>query len=281
MNKPLTLLSVFIFFVFLITNTSCKNKVNTLQDDSAKVESVSDSANFNFSGIKEQIKVLAKKMNESKDVTLLLNEAGASYIADITLPVEYLDKPASNDKMSFYWGMYIFDMFYAKTYNREDQFLKLSGNVNKLKMNLGLSEELNEIEKYNERIKINKDNSDSVNTIIEEASEVWFKQMAENHTNTLIYSIVGNNIEALYILTQLTLLASDNSKLLAIVNEQHTQINNLFSLIDLVKDDANIKTLYEEINKVSVIFKNNPSVTVKELSEISPLIESLRNKILN
>lgn len=280
MNKRLTFLSVFIFFVLLITNTGCKNKVNSTQDDSVKVESVCDSSNFNFSGIKEQIKVLAKKLNEPKDVTVLLNEAGASYIADITLPVEYLEKPVSNDKMSFYWGMYIFDMLYAKTYNREDQFLKLSENVNKLKMNLGLSEELNEIEKYNERIKINKDNTDSVNVIIEEASEVWFKQMAENHTNTLIYSIVGNNVEALYILTQLTLLASDNSKLLAIVNEQHTQINTLFSLIDLVKDDANIKTLYEEINKVSVIFKNNPTVTIKELNEISPLIESLRNKIL-
>ncbi|MBP7506505.1 MAG: hypothetical protein KA807_01675 [Prolixibacteraceae bacterium] len=281
MNKQLTALSILIFSVFLIINTGCRKKVNPNQDNLSKVESVSDSANFNYSGIKEQIKILAKKLNEPKDITLLLNEAGASYIADITLPVEYLDKPISNDKMSFYWGMYIFDMLYAKTYNREDQFLKLRENENKLKMNLGLSGELNEIEKYNERIKINKDNSDSVNTIIEEASEVWFKQMADNHTNTLIYSIVGNNVEALYILTQLTLLASDNSKLLTIVNEQHSQINTLFSLIEIIKDDVNIKTLYDDLNKVSDIFKNNPSITVKELNEIAPKIEIIRNKILN
>ncbi len=281
MKKQLTILSILLFTVFIFTNTSCNNKAKSGQDDPLKVEGNSDTAKFDYSNLKEQVKVLAKKLNEPKDLTLLLNEAGASYIADITLPVDYLDKPVSNDKMSFYWGMYLFDMLYAKTYNREDQFLKLRESENKLKMNLGLSEELNEIEKYNERIKINKENNDSVSSIIEEASEVWFKQMADNHTNTLIYSIVGNNIEALYILTQLTLLASDNSKLLALVNEQHPQINTLFSLINLVKDDTNIKTLYDEINKVSDIFKNNPSITSKELNKIAPLVESLRNKILN
>lgn len=281
MKNQLTILTVLIFNVFLFTNTSCSNKAKSGQDDSINVEQNCDTAKVDYSNVKEQVKVLAKKLNEPKDITQLLNEAGASYIADITLPVDYLDKPVSNDKMSFYWGMYIFDMLYAKTYKREDQFLKLRESENKLKMNLGLSKELNEIEKYTERIKTNKNNSDSVNAIIEEVSEVWFKQMADNHTNTLIYSIVGNNIEALYILTQLTLLASDNSKLLVIVNEQHPQINTLFSLIELVKNDENIKTLYDDINKVSDIFKNNSSITSTQLNEIAPLVESIRNKILN
>jgi len=264
----------------LITLSGCNQskKKKTDQTGPEKIFATTDS--FNLADRKEEILTRIAELHESPDIVPLINEAGASYIMDLTVPIENTERLLTRDKLSFFWGMLVFDMIYAKVYNRQDRLAEVSDLEYRFKMELGLEEELKKAERYNERIQQNKNNTDSLNILFEEATETWLNDMSSDHFDVLVYSFVGNNVEALYILSQLTLLASDNSKLLHIVNQQREHLSEFLSLIGLIAEDQNIQPYYENLARVAGLFKTNEVITDAELEEIALLIEEVRNKMI-
>ncbi|MCF8357709.1 MAG: hypothetical protein K9H26_03050 [Prolixibacteraceae bacterium] len=259
--------------------SGCNPSTGSKSDKSEK--SVATSDTFCLQDVKEQVVGLVMEMNEAEDIVPLLNKAGASYISDLTVPIELAEKQMTEFDQSLFWGMVVFDMIYAKTYNRTDVLAKVSDLEYKFKMELGLGEALKKVEGYQKRIEANKDNKDSLEVLFDEAMNIWFSELAENHLNVLVYSTLGNTVEALYVTTQLTLLATDNSELLALVNKQHGQVAKFFSLLKLIRNDENVKPYYDDLEHVAATFSKNETINEALLKDIAGKIEKVRNGMVD
>jgi hypothetical protein len=237
---------------------------------------------FDAAKVRDEIVETVRKMPSEKEIATLLNEAGASYILDLTVPASEVEKMMTKTAQSFGLGLYSFDLLYASVYNRGDIAAEISDVSEQLIDNLGLRDELISTMNYTGRLKANTDNKDSVEYIVTENMNYFHHQMSMgDEPGVYALSVIGSNVEALYVLSQTTLLAQNNKKMLEVMSKQTERVNLVFTLLEIMSGDDNIKPYYEQFKPVVNIFKENPNITDKELAEIGPLMETVRKNILN
>jgi hypothetical protein len=236
---------------------------------------------FDAVKLKDQIVETIRQMPSEKEVATLLNESGASYIFDLTVPAEQAEKFMTKSDQSFGLGLYSFDLLYASVYNRGDVAAEISNVSEKLIDDLGLRDELISSRNYLGRIRTNTNNKDSLDYLVTQDMNHFHQQMSTgDQPDVYALSVIGSNVEALYILSQSTMLAQNNAKMLEIMNKQNERVKLVFTLLELMSGDENIKPYYEQFKPVVAIFEANPRITVKELAEIGPLMETVRKNIL-
>jgi len=237
---------------------------------------------FDVVEIKDEIVETISKMPSEKEVVTLLNEAGASYILDLTVPAEDAERLITKADQSFGLGLYSFDLLYASVYNRGDVATGIADVSEQLIDELGLRDQLVSTQDYMARIRENADNKDSLDYLVTENMNYYHQQMSEgDQPGVYALSVIGSNVEALYVLSQTTLLAQNNEKMLYVMNQQHERVNLVFTLLELMSGDDNIKPYYEEFKPVVTIFEEHPKITDEELAEIGPLMEKVRKNILD
>ena len=182
---------------------------------------------------------------------------------------------------SFGLGLYSFDLIYATVYNRGDKAAEISQVSQKLIDNLGLREQLISSKNYLGRIKENSKNKDSLDYLVTQDLNHFHQQMSTgDQPDVYALSVIGSNVEALYILSQSTLLANNKAKMLDIMSRQTERVKLVFTLLELMSGDENIKPYYEQFKPVVTIFEENQTITEKELAQIAPLMETVRKNIL-
>lgn len=261
-------------------NVDTKTKEKKSTDSTGKVASVEVEV-FDAVKIKDQIVETIRKMPGEKEVATLLNESGASYIIDLTVPTNQAEKLMTKSDQSFGLGLYSFDLIYASIYNRGDKAAEISKVSEQLIDKLGLTNELISSKNYLGRIKNNTGNKDSLDHLVTQELNHFHQQMsAGNQPDVYALSVIGSNVEALYILSQSTLLAKNNAKMLDIMSRQNERVKLVFTLLELMSGDETIKPYYEQFKPVVTIFEQNPKITDKELAQIGPLMENVRKNIL-
>ena len=271
--------------IALILFAGCNTSTKTKEDKgttSSGQEAYVEVEVFDAVKIKDQIVETIRQIPSEKEVVTLLNEAGASYILDLTVPTDAAEKMMTKSDQSFGLGLYSFDLLYASVYNRGDVATQISDVSEKLIDNLGLRGDLASTEKYMAKIKANADNKDSLDYIVTENMNYYHQQMsASDQPDVYALSVIGSNVESLYILSQTTLLAQNNEKMLYVMNQQHERVQLVFTLLELMSGDEDIKPYYEQFKPVVTIFEENETITENELAEIGPLMEEVRKNILN
>jgi hypothetical protein len=274
-----------LFSLALILVSACNFSSKTKEKKgttSSGQEAYVEVETFDAVKIKDQIVETINKMPSEKEVVTLLNEAGASYIFDLTVLPEQAEKMMTKADQSFGLGLYSFDLLYASVYNRGDVAAEITDVSEQLIDNLGLREELISSKNYLGRIKENVDNKDSLDYLVTQDMNHFHQQMSEgDQPDVYALSVIGSNVEALYILSQTTLLASNNARMLQIMSAQTERVKLVFTLLELMSGDESIKPYYEQFKPVVTIFEENQNITEKELAEIGPLMEAVRKNILN
>jgi hypothetical protein len=261
-------------------NPSTKTKEIKGTTSDGKVASVQVEV-FDAVKIKDQIVETIAKIPSEKEVVTLLNESGASYIIDLTIPAEQSEKLLTKTDQSFGMGLYAFDLLYASVYNRGDKVTEISRVTEDIIDKLGLKGELISTKNYVGRMKANVDNKDSLDYLVTEDINHYHQQLAAGeHPDVYALSVIGSNVEALYVLSQTTLLAKNNTKLLSVMNSQSGRVQLIFSLLELMSGDENVKPYYEKFKPVVAFFGENMKITEKELAQIAPLMETIRGNIL-
>ena len=282
--KNLITTNAIAFSLALILIGGCNSSTKTKADKgttSSGQEAYVEVEVFNAVKVKDQIVETINKMPSEKEVVNLLNEAGASYILDLTVPVEQAEKLMTKSDQSFGLGLYSFDLLYASIYNRGDVAAEISTVSEKIIDNLALREELISSTNYLGRIKTNTGNKDSLDYLVTQDMNHFHQQMStSDQPDVYALSVIGSNVEALYILSQTTLLAKDKTKLLDIMNKQTERVNLVFTLLEIMSGDEKIKPYYEQFKPVVAIFEQNPRITETELAQIGPLMETVRKNIL-
>ena len=194
-------------------NSSTKTKENKGTTSSGQ-EAYVEVEVFDAVKIKDQIVETIDKMPSEKEIVTLLNEAGASYILDLTVPAEQAEKLMTESEQSFGLGLYSFDLLYASVYNRGDVAAEISDVSEQLIDELGLRDELITSQNYLGRIKENADNKDSLDYLVSENLNYFHQQMsAGDRPGVYALSVIGSNVEGLYVLSQTTMLANNKDKI--------------------------------------------------------------------
>ena len=195
-------------------NSSTKTKVEKGTTSSGQQASVEVEV-FDALKVRDQIVETIRKMPSEKEIATLLNEAGASYIFDLTVSAGQAEKMMTKSAQSFGLGLYSFDLLYASVYNRGDIAAEISDVSKQLIDNLGLRDELISTIDYTGRLKASAGNKDSLDIIVAENMNYFHQQMSMgDEPGVYALSVIGSNVEALYVLSQTTLLAKNNSKCL-------------------------------------------------------------------
>ena len=261
-------------------NSGTKTKEKKGTTSSGQVASVEVEV-FDAVKIKDQIVETISKMPSEKEVATLLNEAGAAYIFDLTVPAEQAEKLMTKSDQSFGLGLYSFDLLYASVYNMGAAAGEISQVSEQLIDKLGLRNELISTKNYLGRIKANTSNKDSLDFLVTQDLNHFHQQMSTgDQPDVYALSVIGSNVEALYILSQSTLLAKNKTKLLDVMSKQTERVKLVFTLLEMMSGDENIKPYYEQFKPVVTIFEENQKITEKELAKIGPLMEKVRKNIL-
>lgn len=269
----------------LIVIAGCNSSTKTNEDKGTTSSGQKASVEvevFDAVEIKDQIVETIRQIPSEKEVVTLLNEAGASYIFDLTVPAEEAEKMMTKADQSFGLGLYSFDLLYASVYNRGDVASEISDISEELIDDLGLRGDLASTEDYMAKIKANANDKDSLDYIVTENMNYYHQQMStSDQPDVYALSVIGSNVESLYVLSQTTLLAQNNEKMLYVMNQQHERVRLVFTLLELMSGDEDIKPYYEQFKPVVTIFEENENITEQELAEIGPLMETVRKNILN
>ncbi|HCU62549.1 MAG TPA: hypothetical protein DGC94_15735, partial [Prolixibacteraceae bacterium] len=235
---------------------------------------------FDVMKIKDQIVEIINNSPKAPEVADFINKVGASYILDLTVPIDDVEKFMTKTQMGLGLGMYAFDLNYAKTFNRGDMVLKTTELEQQLLEKLGLQNEFTSQANYTKRLQDNAENKDSIDNLVNQIMNLAHQKFTtSNQPDTYALSFIGANIEALYILSQLSLFAQDNKPMIEFIGKQGERAKSIFSLLELMSGDQNVKPYYEKMKTIADYFEQHPTFTEKELNEISPMIESFRNEI--
>lgn len=275
--KSILLLAAIALFAVSCNNSAKKNKGTTSNGKEASVEV----EEFNVIKIKDQIVETIQNSPKAAEVAEMLSDAGASYILDLTVPIKDAEKLMTTTQMSLGLGMYAFDFQYANTYNRSDVVSAIGDIELQLIKKLGLEGDLTSSQNYIGRIKENSDNKDSVDYLVTQSMNFVNQKMAKSdRPDVYALSVIGANVEALHVLSQMAGLAADNSELIALMSKQKERAKTVFTLLELMSGDESVKPYYEKMVPVYNYMKDLTSFGDKELKEVSPMIEALRNSIL-
>ncbi|MGD9556272.1 MAG: hypothetical protein AB7V25_04570 [Mangrovibacterium sp.] len=235
---------------------------------------------FDAMKIKDQITEVINNSPKATEVAEFINKAGASYILDLTVPIDDVEKFMTETQMAIGLGMYGFDLFYAKTFNRSDMVIKISELEEQLIERLGLDNEFASTSNFRKRLQDNAENQDSIDILVNEMMNRAHQNFStSDQPGTYALSFIGANAEALYILTQVTLFAQNNKPMIEFIGKQDERANSIFTLLEMMSGDENVKPYYEKMKPIAAYFEQHPEFTEKELKEISPMIEAFRNEI--
>ena len=97
---------------------------------------------FDAVKLKDQLVEIIKTAPKPADLVDFINKGGYSYMADLTLPIENAEKYMTLAEQSLATGIYKFDLYYAKVYNRHDIVTEIFDVQQKLVGKIGLQSDI-------------------------------------------------------------------------------------------------------------------------------------------
>lgn len=263
---------IFLMLILILTGlTSCNRSIKADSQDGETAY------NDHYSSHRQEIMDIIKNSPKAKDIIDFLNARGAAYIYDITLPLENAGRFETTAESTLAAGVYSIDLYYAYLFRRYDMMAKSAEVAEQLMVRTGLLEELPDYS----RIKYNAQNPDSLeilmNLIYQRLHEsIQGKQMAQ--LEALLFT--GANIEAMYLLSQLTLYARDNQQMADFLMTKGEYARGLMRLLEILSRDSSVKPYYEKMKPIVAYFDTHPEMGPDEIKELAGLIEVVRNQML-
>lgn len=266
------LASVFIFF-------GCQQSTNKKGADN---KSVAEKI-MNQQDIKPDIKEALYQFPTPLEATVMLNNAKAAFIFDITNPVENLDKYMTEQAKALFLGVYSADLSYAAAYNRSDEIDKLLDCTGALSDELGISGIYNE--DLLDVIRDNYNNKDSLVNILSTVFDDTKKFLSNNNRDEVSVLIVsGGFIETMFLVTSLNLLSEENKGISEIILAQNENIKKLINILGVFKENELLASISKDLNQLKTFFEHNSAnengiLEKEKLEELKALIEQTRTNL--
>jgi hypothetical protein len=266
------------FLIFSSCGQSPKVKENQVKNSKGQTGTVEVEV-FDAVKLKDQLVGIIKTAPNSGELVDFINKVGYSYMADMTLSTDNVEKYITVAEQSLAVGIYKFDLLYAKAYNRFDVASQIFEVQENLIGKIGLQGDIASMKKYNERIRRNKENTDSLNVIISAVmNELAQSYLSGEHSGVYALSYISANIEGLYILSQIALMSKDNSEIIKVIGQQKERVKTNYQLLEIMAADPAVASIFEKMKPILSAFSST-EFTSKQLAEVTPLIAGLRNEM--
>jgi len=235
--------------------------------------------------IKPEIAKILNQFPTPFEVTTLIEKAKASFIFDLTNPVENLDKYLTEQSKALYLGVYGADLSYAAVYNRSEEINKLMECTGKLSDDLGMGGIYNEY--LVERVKKNYENRDSLVAIFTQVFEDTKNFLSKNNKDKVsVLIVVGSFVETMYLVANLNIIAKDNQELTKIIYNQEENLVKLLDILGSYSSDEAMKKIVEPLILVKDFYTSNPAkpnenLTATKANELKNLVDGARASLVN
>ncbi len=257
---------------------SCGNDTPT---DDVIGESASDTASKNL----DQQKISAQNVFNSipgpSELTRLVEEAALDYDFTLLNKDDALHKYTSDNMKALNLGVYGGDLAYSNVYEQSQDALLYLKCINSLCKKLGINDVFDE--KTADRLEANKDNRDSLLTIVTKSFLQADKFLRENqrpHTSSLM--VAGGWIEGLYLSAKVG-VKSKNKKFIKKMSEQGQSLADLISLVENAGITGDGVFVIDSLKDLKTSYDKIPANTVMDdamLVEIDQKVSALRKKII-
>lgn len=250
-------------------NTSTKKQENVTSDDADLVPK------------EEVIKELSGyPIPDSYEITKLIYESGAPYIMSLSNSAAKAGDYITHRDKVLNLGVYATDLCYATTYMMKQATMNYLEASKTLIDDLGISTTFN-ID-YAARIERNMDNRDSLINIVSESFGDTWNYLVQNEQDVLARLVVcGSWIEGMYITSNVSSRARDNTEILSILAKQKNSLIELVNLLEPVKDVEEVASIFQGLYNLQDIYEGvGDALTAEQLESITSQIEVLRSSIV-
>lgn len=233
----------------------------------------------------EQTKISAQNVFNSipgpGELSRLVEEAGLDYDPGILNNPDDLNKYVSDNFEALNLGVYGADMAYANIHQQSQESMLFLKCVNGLCKKLGIAGVFDD--KTVSRLEVNKENKDSLLTIINKSflqADQFLRDNQRPHTSSLM--VAGGWIEGLYLSAKVG-TQSKNKKFIKKMSEQKQSLTDLITLVENGKVTGDGTFVLEGLKDLKVSYDKIPENTTMDdamLTEIDGKVSALRKKII-
>jgi hypothetical protein len=273
--KKIMNLNLAVLFATALLLASCQGGVKTGSESQA----TSDSVNVNeFS---QNVKDVVYPLPTPFEMTSMLNEIGARYVASSMNSSEKIDKYFTEKSKALNLGVYGADLAYAATYDQKQDVQLYSKAIKTLITDLGISIDYSSMltEEFKEKV----NNKDSLTKVITNTFYSTYKTLSEKSNADLsIMMVSGMWVELMYIATHISEDTYNNSSLVKIIAKQRDSYEKLLSLLKEHNTSKDIKELEDKLLILKPAFdKVDSGLQEKDYKLILTTIQAIRKSLVS
>jgi hypothetical protein len=241
-----------------------------------------------ITGNKERTEIARKGIDDLEypiptavEVVELLHRAGAPYILGISNPAANVDRYFTEISKALNLGVYGADLSYAGTYEMNQEIMKYLQVSKQLIDELNISTSFNAL--FAERVERNLEDKDSlINIVSESFNDTYLFLTGDNRDDLALMVMTGSFIEGMYLTSQISLGARDNSEITDIIIKQREPLQRLLSLLGEFDDDSFVESLHQDLEAIYNYLENMVSpMSLEQIDSFVELIEPLRTRVIS
>ena len=268
------------FFIITVTSTlffACSSNKNndeeTLADSNETTQVI------------EQQKINAQNVFTSipgpEELSSLIAQTNLDYDASLLNNPENLSKYSSDNFKAINLGLYGADMVYTNVYEQAQESMLYLKCVNSLCRSLGITGAFDE--KTGERLQDNKENKDSLLSIVSKSFSKADEFLRENQRpGTSSLMVAGGWIEGLYLSGKVAEQAK-TKKLIQKMSQQKKSLSDLITLLENAKVTGDGAFVLDGLKDLLVSYQkiaDNTTMSDEILAEINTKVFALRAKLI-
>ena len=233
----------------------------------------------------EQQKITAQNVFISipgpDELSDLISQTGLDYDASLLNDPENLNKYNSDNFKAVNLGLYGADMVYTNVYEQSQESMLYLKCVNSLCRSLGITGAFDE--KTAERLQDNKENKDSLLSIVSKSFTKADEFLRENQRpGTSSLMVAGGWIEGLYLSGKVAEKAK-TKKLIQKMSQQKKSLDDLIALVENGKVTGDASFILEGLKDLKTSYEkiaDNTTMSDEILAEINTKVFALRAKLI-
>lgn len=260
-------LAIAVLAVLLLGSCQSGNK-------SASSESAADTLNKDT--IAQVVKEVVYPLPTPFEMTQMLENIGAKYIATSLNPVDKADKYFTEKDKAVNLGVYGADLAYAATYNQKQQTELDLKAIKTLVDQLGITVDYSSL--LSDQFKDKMNNKDSLIKVVTDTFYSTYQYLNEKSNPDLAVMMVsGMWVELMYLASHISKDTYSNTDIVKIIFEQKESLTKLTDLLGTRNSNSDIKDLQNKLLVLKGVYDNvQTSLTKAELNTIITTIETVR-----
>jgi hypothetical protein len=242
-------------------------------------QSVKDS--LSKTEISKDVKEIVYPLPTPFEITKMLNDIGAKYVASSLNPAEKADKYFTEKSKAINLGVYGADLAYAATYSQKQDVELYSKALKTMIDGLGINIDYSAMLSDNFKQKVN--NKDTLTKIVTNTFFDTYKYLNEKSNPDLaIMMASGMWVELMYIATHISEDTYHNTDLVRIIVKQKDSYEKLLKLLSDREADKDIKELETKLLVIKPVFdKVESGLKENDYLLILKTIQTVRKSIVS